>query len=93
MVPLADAPIVLTASTLERGKDDPWYQLYAGVDHVWRAMDGMSTEDAQLLRSSFQVRIPPELDPILKTYRADTVEFRKDSGTVIVLSPPAIATR
>ena len=93
MVPLADAPIVLTASTLERGKDDPWYQLYAGVDHVWRAMDGMSTEDARLLRSSFQVRIPPELDPILKTYQADTVEFRKDSGTVIVLSPPAIATR
>ncbi len=93
IIPLADAPIVLTASTLERGKDDPWYQLYAGVDHVWRAMDGMSTEDAQLLRSSFQVRIPPELDPILKTYRADTVEYRKDSGTVIVLSPPAIATR
>ena len=93
IIPLADAPIVLTASTLERGKDDPWYQLYAGVDHIWRAMDGMSTEDARLLRSSFQVRIPPELDPILKTYRADTVEFRKDSGTVIVLSPPAIATR
>jgi hypothetical protein len=93
IVPLADAPIVLTASTLERGKDDPWYQLYAGVDHVWQAMDGMSTEDARLLRSSFQVRIPPELDPILKTYRADTVEFRKDCGTVIVLSPPAIATR
>jgi hypothetical protein len=93
ILPLADAPIVLTAATLERGKDDPWYQLYAGVDHVWRAMDGMSTEDARLLRSGFQVRIPPELDPILKTYRADTVEFRKDCGTVIVLSPPAIATR
>ena len=93
MIPLADAPIVLTAATLERGKDDPWYQLYAGVDHVWRAMDGMSAEDARLLRSGFQVRIPPELDPILKSYRADTVEFRKDCGTVIVLSPPAIATR
>jgi hypothetical protein len=93
MIPLADAPIVLTAATLERGKDDPWYQLYVGVDHVWRAMDGMSTEDARLLRSGFQVRIPPELDPILKTYRADTVEFRKDCGTVIVLSPPAIAAR
>jgi hypothetical protein len=93
ILPLADAPIVLTSATLERGKDDPWYQLYAGVDHVWRAMDGMSAEDARLLRSGFQVRIPPELDPILKTYRADTVEFRKDCGTVIVLSPPAIATR
>ena len=93
IIPLADAPIVLTAATLERGKDDPWYQLYAGVDHVWRAMDGMSTEDARLLRSGFQVRIPPELDSILKTYRADTVEFRKDCGTVIVLSPPAIAAR
>jgi hypothetical protein len=93
ILPLADAPIVLTSATLQRGKDDPWYQLYAGVDHIWRAMDGMSAEDARLLRSGFQVRIPPELDPILKTYRADTVEFRKDCGTVIVLSPPAIATR
>lgn len=93
ILPLADAPIVLTAGTLDRGKDDPWYQLYAGVDHVWRAMDGMSPEDARLLRSGFQVRIPPELDPILKTYRADTVTYRKDCGTVIVLSPPAIATR
>ncbi|MFM7188879.1 MAG: hypothetical protein ACKO14_13795 [Armatimonadota bacterium] len=93
ILPLADAPIVLTAATLERGKDDPWYQLYAGVDHVWQAMEGMSIEDARLLRSGFQVRIPPELDPILKTYRADTVEFRKDCGTVIVLSPPALATR
>ncbi len=93
ILPLAEAPIVLTAATLERGETDPWYQLYAGVDHVWRAMDRMSGEDARLLRSGFQVRIPPELDPILKTYRADTVEFRKDCGTVIVLSPPAIATR
>jgi hypothetical protein len=93
ILPLAEAPIVLTAATLERGENDPWYQLYAGVDHVWRAMDRMSGEDARLLRSGFQVRIPPELDPILKTYRADTVEFRKDCGTVIVLSPPAIATR
>lgn len=93
ILPLADAPIVLTAATLDRGKDDPWYQLYAGVDHVWRAMDGMSPEDARLLRSGFQVRIPPELDPILKTYHADTVEYQKECGTIIVLSPPAIATR